>query len=377
MRVRERRARGEPATVEDTREALLREHERQVELAGGDLERIAVAGEFLEQNLRRLEGLEATAAIDRPGLGEAMRVAAAIGMERRGQPLGPSPHAQRAAAIERQIDQLKRDRPELFEEQIAALEQEKAEIEAEPKETAPSIPPPEPVEALPTSFEGQGQEWLTGVVPDRSGLAAFTVMIRAEEDEAFEPARKDRKLKGMARIKAAKELLAAEPKDWAQRFADLATDGVPRTFNRMMLELTDGLITADNATNTNAEEGLWLAVQEQQLEFRNEAPIMFRRVGEEAAVEPEAPVGFTGIPSRIKDAHGNEYNVRYTLMSVDDARPSHDPQSFQPRASYPTDVKQERNYHLDQAAREYTISYGGRGDLDPETLLDMSQDTKR
>lgn len=119
--------------------------------------------------------------------------------------------------------------------------------------------------------------WITEKLPDRSGLAAFTILIRAKDDpersdpRALPEALRDRTARWRGRIKslpidACKEAIAA-----------LLADGTPRTFNRIGVELWDK--TADLLLDLPPELALWELVAEGRVEFTTKAPILFRRTG--------------------------------------------------------------------------------------------------
>lgn len=105
--------------------------------------------------------------------------------------------------------------------------------------------------------------------PDRSGLSAFTVLIRGPEDPQRSPRRK-----GTDPTAWKKKVRKGTPEEWADKIVELLSDGAPRTFNAITVELAD--TTADVAFQEQPEKGLWLAVDRGDLELTYEAPILFR-----------------------------------------------------------------------------------------------------
>jgi hypothetical protein len=129
---------------------------------------------------------------------------------------------------------------------------------------------------------------------DRSGLAQFTHIIRAPGD----PARTDiRKLPRELRDLTAewrKALKASSVADWKRAIWTLLSDGVPRTFNRIAVELADK--TADLLIDLPPDRALWALVAEGRVEHTMEAPILFRtRAGATAPVDDWEPVAPGGV----------------------------------------------------------------------------------
>ena len=109
--------------------------------------------------------------------------------------------------------------------------------------------------------------WCAGL-PDTSGAAAYTVLIRAAHDEdgleiqghGFHSGRE---------TTGWKRLNDRTPHDWANHILRLLADERERTFNRICLELTGGWYHADQASGTNLKAGLWLAVEHRRIYWRN------------------------------------------------------------------------------------------------------------
>jgi hypothetical protein len=115
--------------------------------------------------------------------------------------------------------------------------------------------------------------WSTGDECDRSGVAQYVHCIRGADDPE-RLSRKEQRARG-AGFDAWREDMKGEPAAWAERIVELLGDGTPRTFNRIVLELTGCLYTADVALGKAPDEGLWLAVADRRLKHTLEAPILF------------------------------------------------------------------------------------------------------
>lgn len=66
--------------------------------------------------------------------------------------------------------------------------------------------------------------------------------------------------------------------EWAGRILDLLADGVPRTFNRIAVELAD--VGSATAFGTNIDQALWALVDCGTIQHTYAAPIFFTRAGE-------------------------------------------------------------------------------------------------
>lgn len=134
--------------------------------------------------------------------------------------------------------------------------------------------------AAPTATQTDDASWMdaetwsyhTGL-PDRSGLAQYTVLIRAPGD----PERRSRETRqaAMGHEGAAVEWRTwrkASAEEWRARIVAHLADGIPRTLNRIAVELVDA--TADVVGDT-AEAGLWLAVERGEVWWTSTAPIHF------------------------------------------------------------------------------------------------------
>jgi hypothetical protein len=102
-------------------------------------------------------------------------------------------------------------------------------------------------------------------MPGREGDRIYTHLIRDKHD----PERPPRDGQTM-RWRTIREHSVDE---WRMRIVHLLSDGTPRTFNRIMLELAG--FTADVCASSNADKGLWKAVRQHQLLLTLEAPVFF------------------------------------------------------------------------------------------------------
>lgn len=122
----------------------------------------------------------------------------------------------------------------------------------------------------------EAEQWTSDPV-DRSGPAKYVIMMRAVGD----PERRDRapslggQTDGLEKISALKGLRKAPVTTWKQRIVEHLADGIPRTFNRIGVELCDR--TADNLIGSHAEKAIWEAVEAGLLEHTMAAPILFRK----------------------------------------------------------------------------------------------------
>lgn len=121
------------------------------------------------------------------------------------------------------------------------------------------------------------EEWNTRELPHLGGNYKYVVIRRAPGD----PERTDRarslggKTWGPEKIAALEKLRKAPVDEWRDRILRHLADSVPRTFNRLGVELCDR--TADMLLGSNAEKALWALVESGQLEHTMASPILFRR----------------------------------------------------------------------------------------------------
>jgi hypothetical protein len=117
---------------------------------------------------------------------------------------------------------------------------------------------------------------ITGACPDLSGINAFTIIIREDND----PERQPRHLSAQyGRVWRAwkRKLKETSLKEIAEEIMTHLEDGVARTFNCISVEMLDK--TADITFDTKFEDALWLLVIQKQVEYSQNAPILFRKRG--------------------------------------------------------------------------------------------------
>ena len=123
---------------------------------------------------------------------------------------------------------------------------------------------------------GEIPEWVTGSVVDRTGRYAYLHLIRGMGD----PERGDiRKLPTELRDRGAewlRKLLKSSAESWQEPILLLLADNVPRTFNRIGVELLDK--TADVLFESPPDEALWMLVAERRVEHTISTPTLFRVV---------------------------------------------------------------------------------------------------
>lgn len=136
--------------------------------------------------------------------------------------------------------------------------------------------------------EPSEERWVTGDVVDRSGLASYLHLVRAPDD----PERSSREARQAKHGKAGaalqwRDLKKASPDSWRARILEHLADGVPRTFNRITVELVDQ--TADVATTGPADPAIWSLVTDGLVEHTLTTPVYFRLVADatDAPSEPQ------------------------------------------------------------------------------------------
>lgn len=100
-------------------------------------------------------------------------------------------------------------------------------------------------------------------LPDRSGIAAFTHLIRHPSDAQRESreARHERHDDVSEAAAEWKVTVGGKVEEWSSRIEKLLRDGEPRTFNAIVLTLTDGRLTADLAGDKPPDKALWKLVE--------------------------------------------------------------------------------------------------------------------
>jgi hypothetical protein len=112
-------------------------------------------------------------------------------------------------------------------------------------------------------------EWTIGPV-DRSGVYAYLHLIRSADD----PQRRPRPPGGQKDRQPHLTIDKTSPATWAARLQELLGDGMPRTFNRIGVELLDK--TADVIFGTSLDDALWALVDQGVIEHTWVAPVLFR-----------------------------------------------------------------------------------------------------
>lgn len=111
-------------------------------------------------------------------------------------------------------------------------------------------------------------DWMTGKA-DRSGPAAYAHLVRATDDP------EERKKRGAEGSSVDWKKLAKVPvAEWRQRLLEHMRDGVPRTFNRLCVELTGH--TADVCFQEGPDTALWGLADDGLAEHTVDVPVMFR-----------------------------------------------------------------------------------------------------
>lgn len=126
-----------------------------------------------------------------------------------------------------------------------------------------------PSDETPETLSGTAEDitWNTAI-PDKSGVRQFTLLIRASEDERFEKRRRGRGAGGQLEWRRALSIpLMLEV--WLERMRRVLADGVARTFNRIILEASEGKFTADIAAGKAPESVLWEMLHRGELEWAN------------------------------------------------------------------------------------------------------------
>jgi len=120
-------------------------------------------------------------------------------------------------------------------------------------------------------FENEELHWVTGCRPDYSAqpMAQYTIMIRADDD----PERKPRPKGGQKDRRPHLTIAKWSIEDIKAKLLEHLSDGEPRTFNRIGIELWDK--GGDLLAGTKVEEALWELVEEYEVGCTVRAPIRF------------------------------------------------------------------------------------------------------
>jgi hypothetical protein len=112
-------------------------------------------------------------------------------------------------------------------------------------------------------------EWVTGPVVDRGGLAIYAHLVWGPDD----PPRSDRPKGGRADNAPHRTLRKSKDDHGARLLAHLG-DGVPRTFNRIAVEFYD--LESSVLFEGPVDRALWALVAAGQLEHTLAIPVLFR-----------------------------------------------------------------------------------------------------
>jgi hypothetical protein len=117
------------------------------------------------------------------------------------------------------------------------------------------------------------REWRTGWRPDYSAqpLSEYLIMIRSPDD----PKRSGRPKGGRKDKTPHHTFKKMLNRDIGRAITALLADGKPRTLNGISVELWDQ--NASVTGGTKVETVLWDLVQNMELEFTLESPVLFRR----------------------------------------------------------------------------------------------------
>jgi hypothetical protein len=133
----------------------------------------------------------------------------------------------------------------------------------------------------PSASAGVPCMFVRGAKVDRSGVAQYVHLIRDPND----PERSPRPVGGRLDRAPHRTLAEVAVESCRSDIVGLLSDGEPRTFNAIGVELLDH--TADTLFLSPYDEALWQLVEEGLLEHTLEAPIFFRLALELA--RPEVP----------------------------------------------------------------------------------------
>lgn len=121
--------------------------------------------------------------------------------------------------------------------------------------------------------------WLTGKWWPKSKhpMDGFAHIIRSPFDPDRSSREQRRKIRGKDPVAWKKDLKSGDVARWKREILRLLGDREPRTFNRIVLELTDGQHTADIARGNDPDAALWSLVEAKNVEHTDESPVLFRK----------------------------------------------------------------------------------------------------
>lgn len=119
-----------------------------------------------------------------------------------------------------------------------------------------------------------GVVWVSGEHVDRSGIAKYIHLIMSSED----PEQLGRHERGRKSLNWLTDFHPGTYDKWRAAILKLLSDGQPRTFNRIVLELTGRLHAGEVAFGKAPDDALWDLVKEGEVSHTMEVPILFRKV---------------------------------------------------------------------------------------------------
>lgn len=133
-------------------------------------------------------------------------------------------------------------------------------------------------------------QWVTAIFLPLDGPEQYVIVVRDPDNDPLRLTRKQRheKLGRRSATLGWKDLNKTPPEFWRDAIVKLLGDGEPRTFNRIMLELTDYAYEADVGFQRNPHHGLNLALRERKVMATTEAPV-YLTLTDERAVVPRWP----------------------------------------------------------------------------------------
>lgn len=110
-------------------------------------------------------------------------------------------------------------------------------------------------------------EWVTGALPNRTGMHAYTVVIRSPDDP-------ERKHDGDRDLFPHHTLARTKAEDWKPSVILLLKDRGPLTLNAIGVHICDK--TSDIVLGSTLETAVWELVNDGRVAFTMAAPVLFR-----------------------------------------------------------------------------------------------------
>jgi hypothetical protein len=149
---------------------------------------------------------------------------------------------------------------------------------------------------------------VTGALPDRSGIQAYLVVEMAEDD----PERKPRPVGGQKDKTPHRTIAKMDAGQVRIVLLQHMADGVARTMNRIGIELWDK--PSSVLFQSKVETELWQLVEEGELEFTMEAPVLFRMTRRKEHVVSNTDKQYTMELSELFDINGGSNELRKKLI---------------------------------------------------------------